>query len=179
MRLAFLFLIFLTSCSEPESKATQLSNRIKKQFIKTENKRGLRAVGIGGGIYREQINSIFVGFQIDEVLTVERARTLLVNMIEEFKCIVESQPGYEDHFPVDEPLEDHLSTTLFGLEPREWHTDYISTASARLGKVRYARSGPPSNPNDFETVLRETFQEAKAIVDGESCCEPRDRSDCT
>ena len=179
MRLAFLFLIFLTSCSEPESKATQLSNRIKKQFIKTENKRGLRAVGIGGGIYREQINSIFVGFQIDEVLTVDRARKLLVDLIEEFKCIVQSQPEYEDHFPPGEPLEDHLSTTLFGLKPREWNREFVSSATANRGKFWYTRCGSPSDPYAYETVVEETFQEAKAIVDGESCCEPRDRSNCT
>ena len=179
MRRFIIFLCLLVSCTESTSEAERFSHKIEREFIKAQKKRGLRAAGTGGSLAGAKIRYSFVAFQIDEVLTVERARTLLVNMIEEFKCIVESQPGYEDHFPVDEPLEDHLSTTLFGLEPREWHTDYISTASARLGKVRYARSGPPSNPNDFETVLRETFQEAKAIVDGESCCQSRDRSNCT
>ena len=104
-RLIFcLFFCFFFGCHDPRSEIDKVSDRMLCQLAKQMKKRGLIAIGSGGGCtIDKKINEIGMTFEYKKIMNMDEARELIVECIQILLDLMHSNSEnakYFEHFPV-------------------------------------------------------------------------------
>lgn len=166
MFLASLFSFFFGE-EDPYKKNETMMNKIVERSIKQLSQRyGLSPVGRGGGIKDEKTKREYVAFRIDQKLTKDEARVLIVEIVELFLHNINNTPAIS-HFLYDNPF------TYKNLEFRVfiYDSDGSDIFDPNLGLVTLSRIGEvkfvtykPGELCEYASDSREPYEEAYKIV---------------
>lgn len=153
----------LTACREPTQteKREQLSGQIIHEFAKSMKKKGLYAVGSGGGERNDITKEISVTLSIDKLMDIALARSFLVDAVDEILTITnrkENISQFFDKFPVPSSV---FNIAIIGQGTEKGDFDHIETVYIYKGTVCYCANDPDPRYNSYKCVLKETFEEAK------------------
>ena len=160
-------IMFTCSCSlyHGRSKIDRVSDRILNQFAKKMNKEeGLYTVGFGGGQEDGKISLIEISFKIDQVLTLEEGRKLIVNSINELLDIINNNPKNEQFFKEFPASSEIVWISIFGSPPKNLNSNQIEVVSFRGSSIAYRKEGPNGRYAPYVEVHEETFEEAERAL---------------
>ena len=165
-RILFLCLLFLSACtpSTPESRFSderqKLTHRALKKFIVAMQEKGLTPAGIGEGINHRnnKQNCLEVVFDIDELPSVEFARELIVEALQQFLHTINYTYGIEEYlseYPF--PLK-FIQVAILGRNETG-----LCAVWNREEMLMYDKHQPGESFNR-KTVCEETYDEALKIL---------------
>jgi hypothetical protein len=159
---------FFFGCSDSRSITDMVSDRILCQLAKEMKKKGLIAIGSGGGCtIDKKINDISMTFAYGKVLSLNHARELMVESIQILLKLINSNPDnkqYFEHFPA--PVEIIVISILS--EPCPTDPECVEAVSILKGKIYYDVNHPIPHIAPYLTLKEESFEEALKIVESRS-----------
>ena len=147
------------------SKREIRRDRLLNQFAKKMNKEeGLYTVGFGGGQEDGKISLIEISFKIDQVLTLEEGRKLIVNSINELLDIINNNSKNEQFFKEFPASSEIVWISIFGSPPKNLNSNQIEVVSFRGSSIAYRKEGPNGRYAPYIEVHEETFEEAERAL---------------
>lgn len=134
------------------------------QFIKQTESPNLHAVAIGGGAPTGKIEKFTVYFKCSNTLTLESARSLIVECGNNFISEINNSKHIKEHviaFPI---TSFHIDIGITAKVPEYKAHSYIKAVSCDEGNVYYYAKDENPKEIAWVTVHRETFEEAQRIV---------------
>ncbi len=167
-----------SSCVSPyqysEPIYCEMADNITAQTAKILTKRHqLDVIGTGGGCM-DHVNMLALSFLIYRPLTVESAREIIVDCVEEFLFQINSNEEirpYLKNYPFT-PKELKISIFSHTEKNEAVYDPYISVVSNSTRHdstqtMLWFRTKAPDQPFGYKTEIEEDYQEALRIVKGE------------
>ena len=181
IRVNFLFLTFLLFFMEPlmakekdySKEERAILNRSFDEVVdalekEMKEKFGLRCTGCGGSMPYD-IQEIGVDFLYCQQVSVEEARELEITATERFVEIINSHEGirpYLRNYPWD-----HNRARIMIAFHNKYGEDYPEGIRLVLqAKEKICYFGPEKSPNEVGATQRESYSEAKEIVNSNPSC---------
>jgi len=165
-----LFLIFFSRCdqfhstSSPGDKLTnQLINRVSKKLAKNYN---LTVSAVGGSVDELGIKSIILIYRhYGAALNVEKARIIMVNMIEEYLNEINNDEKLRTYLKNYPFTTSNLILSLISFnDDGETHVDPdLVTISIEKDYLSY-QTKDPNNPYNYKDSFTEKYADALKIV---------------
>jgi hypothetical protein len=152
--------------SEAEKGVNELLAKAAKQLAK---KHGMRVSGEGAGMPSRVINLLILSFRINGSLTQDEARKLLVECVEEFLQIANSDEKirpYMKNFPFTSENID-LAIFIYDKNGKDVFHPNLEVVALEYGKLVY-RTIDKENRFTYKSKFSESYQEALKIVQGQS-----------
>lgn len=161
----FLFIIgFFSSCSNQFDNVErgQYGHQFAREFGKViKNKYHITFSGTGGGYYDGKIQCINIDFSINEPYELEKARSLMRNIICEFKEVSNQNKESLVYFPDQKFSYDNVHMIIY----YETNHETEGLASFIGGKILYKISKPNVGP--YELIAWENYDEGILHFKGE------------
>ncbi len=161
------FFCFLFGCSDPRSETDKVSDRMLCQLAKHMEKKGLIAIGAGGGCtIDKKINLISMTFMYQKVMSMNEARELIVecaNILLESMNANPDNRRYFEHFPAP------VDIIQVGILGKQCPTDLncVEVVSILKGNITYAINHPMPHIAPYLNLKKESFEEAQKILESE------------
>lgn len=158
-------LLFVTLSSfmpmSQQYKNDKLARRAMRSFMKKMECRGYHSYGIGEGEYAYQKNFFCMMFQTEQVLSIESARRLGVQAVNDFLSHINSTKNIRDCL-IQYPLTEQFVEIMIRGEDLSSDNSNLVLVMAGGGKVCYKSNSlmPPS----YGVIYQETFEEAERIL---------------
>lgn len=161
---------FLGGCMDSKNEIDKVSDHILCQLAKQMKKKGLIAIGSGGGCtIDKKINDVSIAFQYDNIMNINESRKLIVYCVQKLLNLMNSNPEnkqYFEHFPA--PV-DIVHVSIFG---KKCPTDpnCVEVVKILCGTIYYNIDYPPPRRlgEIYLTLKEESFEEAQKIVESDS-----------
>jgi hypothetical protein len=150
--------------SDAEKGVNTLLAQAAKQL---EKKYHMKVIGEGAGMPRRVINLLILSFRINGSLTQDEARKLLVECVEEFLQIANSDEKirpYMKNFPFT-PENLDLSVFIYDKNGQDIYNPALGLAASRHGKLFYKTYNKGSF--GYASEIEESYEEALKIVNGQ------------
>lgn len=168
------FILLFQSCGTKKDDCNTAAGRfiykITREFAHKLEPEGLSLCGMGRAINHANLKtkSIGIDFQINEILTVEKARELIVQYV----------PLYLAALNADEELADCLDEVPFPMRRLSFAIDgkmlspddcqHVASVACYGEKIVYYSNDPDIKVEKFFRLHEETFEEAEHIVAAQS-----------
>ena len=150
----------------------QKAYKIIGNFSKQMQKKGLCSIGTGLGMehtkgenYGKQ-NFMSVTFQVDQVLTIESARRLSVETINEFLDCINSEVDFRGCVVEYPYTYKYVSVIIIGQKPPCERSPFVEGVIVDGGFIYYHCG--PCTPPTRGLIHKETFEEAVCILQNKS-----------
>ncbi len=162
------FFCLLFGCSDPRSEIDKVSDRMLCQLAKHMEKKGLNAIGAGGGCtIDKKINDISMTFKYPKVMSMNEARELIVECIRTLLNLMNDNPDnkkYFEYFPVQDKI---ILISILG-ERCPTDLNCIEAVSIIKGTIYYDINHPlPQLGESYLTLKEESFEEAQDLLESE------------
>lgn len=168
--LFFTFLLATCGCTSDMTPTDKVRARIIRRYARQMLKRGLYVAGGGGGQKDGKVRVLDVCLNIDQVLTIGSARSLVVASTQELIELINSssQKQYFLECPVSERS---LCVSIIGRKP-ECYREYIISVTALYGTVYYSSEDYTGKVMHLFDAYEESYEEAVKIVSRENLFSP-------
>ncbi|MCP5469704.1 MAG: hypothetical protein H7A36_04270 [Chlamydiales bacterium] len=144
----------------------EISGRIKNLIIKEMKPYGLDPIGIGGAERHGMITGIELVFDTERLLDIKTAREILIDGAEKAIQIASTQEESREFFEeVPVPLK-LFRISILGPTVPSGDSVHIQAARVTMGNLYYDVINPDPRWDNYVHVHEETFEEARAIVNG-------------
>lgn len=159
------FFCFLLGCQDPRSEREKVRDRILNQLAKQMQKKGLIAIGSGGGCTLDRkINLISMVFTYQKVMNMPEARELIVECIQTLLNLMNANPDNKQYFEKFPATENIMSIAILG---QKCQTDLncVEVVNIIKGTIYYNIYHPfPEFREIYLTLKKESFEEAQKIL---------------
>jgi hypothetical protein len=151
-------------------KAVQETSKILKERYQ------LRYVGIAESGGKDYYTLIGTRFQLFRIVSKEEGRRILVDSTEELLKNINSNPAFLPHLKPSPFTAKNVEVVIFIYNENNGTVYYpdLTELSMMEGQIEYATE-VPDNKYRYYTVEKETYEEAKKIVEGSSPIDHRNR----
>lgn len=160
------FFCSLVGCHDPRSTCDKVSDHILNQLAKQMQKKGLIAIGSGGGCTLDKkINLISMTFTYQKVMSMPEARELIVECIQTLIDLMNANPDNKQYFEKFPATEDIMLISILG---QQCPTDLQCVEVVKIikGTIYYNINHPlPQLGDIYLTLKEETFVEAQKILE--------------
>lgn len=166
-RFAVLIVLFAlaSGCNDTRCKPDKVSGRILAQFSKQMQKKGLSAVGKGGGCSRDtKIYLISITLDYYEEMDIQSARRLIVESTQTLLNLINSDPKNKEYFEQFPAKVNTVFLAIIGQPQKNINSDYIFIVDIINGILYYKIDIEKSPSSPFTTIHQETFEEAQRIL---------------
>ena len=159
------FFCFLFGCNDPRSEREKLRDSILNQLAKQMQKKGLIAIGSGGGCTLDKkINLISMTFTYQKVMNMPEARELIVECIQTLLDLMNANPDNNQYFEKFPATEDIMLISILG---QTCPTDLQCVEVVKIikGTIYYNINHPlPHLGHIYLTLKEESLEEAQKIL---------------
>lgn len=166
IKLVFYTLIGVLMCAHANpmdglSDLDRASNQVVIDFGKKMRCLNLEMMSIGGREVDGRVTDFDTSFRATEVLDMNRARELIVDVVSKFITEINSNENVRNYL-LNYPCTDRdVMVTIFSAYEGRWPGS-IGMVTCRNGSIKYCTDDEPMKP--FVTVHRETYDEAVSIL---------------
>lgn len=162
-----LFIVCFAGTSATLTQRDIVTNKLINEFAKSKRAEGLTTSGFGGSQKDGKNTLIAVTFRVEEVMSIDSARKLIVKSVSDFLDLINSKPDFQQYLLEYPCTAKCIEIGIIGNNPKSSHESYIKSVLALRGEIYYYTEADTYSP--LITVHEETFENACAIVNAEPC----------